>query len=67
MVREGRRWRSIKAPRWVRTLQQAELYAVIYALRLGCYMRLPYVVVATDSDVSRAQVFSMRGGVYLRN
>ena len=67
VVREGRRWRSIKAPRWVTTLQQAELYAVIFALCLGCYMRLPYVAVATDSDVSRAQVLSMRGGVCLRS
>ena len=49
IVREGRRWLSRKAPKWISTLQQAELYEAVYALRLGCYMRLPYVVIATDS------------------
>ena len=64
IVREGRRWLSRKAPRWITTLQQAELYAAVYALRLGCYMRLPYVVVATDSDVGRAQILGMCGGIF---
>ena len=64
IVREGRRWLSRKAPKWIGTLQQAELYAAVYALRLGCYMRLPYVVVATDSDVGRAQILGMRGGIF---
>ena len=67
IVREGRRWLSRKAPKWITTLQQAELYAAVYALRLGCYMRLPYVVVATDSDVGRAQILCMRGGIFLRS
>ena len=67
IVREGRRWLSRKAPKWITTLQQAELYAAVYALRLGCYMRLPYVVVATDSDVGRAQILGMRGGIFLRS
>ena len=64
VVVEGRRWRSRKAPKWITNLQQAELYAAIYALRLGCYMRLPYVVVATDSDVGRAQILDMRGAIF---
>ena len=38
VVREGRRWRSRKASKWVMTLQQVELYVAAYALRLGCYM-----------------------------
>ena len=67
IVREGRRWLSRKAPRWISTLQQAELYAAVYALRLGCYMRLPYVVVGTDSDVGRAQILGMLGGIFLRS
>ena len=67
VVREGRRWRSRKAPKWITNLQQAELYAVVYALRLGCYMRLLYVVVATDSEVGRAQISGMRGGIFLRS
>ena len=54
IVREGKRWLSRKAPKWISCLQQAELYAAVYALRLRCYMRLPYVVIATDSDVGRA-------------
>ena len=66
-MREGRRWLSRKAPKWITTLQQAQLYAAVYALRLGCYMRLPYVVVATDSDVGRAQILGMRGGIFLRS
>ena len=67
IVREGRRWLSRKAPNWIGTLQQAELYAAGYALRLGCYMRLPYVVIATDSDVGRAHILGMRGGIFLRS
>ena len=67
IMREGRRWLSRKAPRWISTLQQVELYAAVYALRLGCYMRLPYVVVGTDSDVGRAQILGMRGGIFLRS
>ena len=67
IVREGRRWLSRKAPKWTSTLQQAELYAAVYALRLGCYMRLPYVVIATDSDVGRAQILGTRGGIFLRS
>ena len=67
VVREGRQWCSRKAPEWITTLQKAELYAAIYALRLGCYMRLPYVVVATDSDVGRAQILGMCGGIFLRS
>ena len=66
VVRGGRRWRSRKAPKWVTTLQQADLYAAVFALRLGCYMRLPYVVAATDSDVCRAQILGLRGGIFLR-
>ena len=66
-MREGRRWLSRKALKWITTLQQAELYAAIYALRLGCHMRLQYVVVATDSDVRRAQILGMRGGIFLRS
>ena len=35
VVREGRRWRGRTAPEWITTLQQAELYAAVYApLRL---------------------------------
>ena len=64
IVREGRRWLSRKAPKWITTLRQAELYAAVYALRLGCYMHLPYVVVATDSNVGRAQLLGMRGGIF---
>ena len=67
IVREGKRSLSRKAPKWISTLQQAELYAADYALRLGCYMCLPYVVVATDSDVGRAQILGMRGGIFLRS
>ena len=67
VMREGRRWRSRKAPKWITTLQQAEFYAAVYALLLGCYMRLPYVVVATDSDVGRAHILGMRGGIFLRS
>ena len=66
-MREGTRWLSRKAPKWINTLQQAELYAAVYALRLGCYMRLPYVVVATDTDVGRAHILGMRGGIFLRS
>ena len=64
IVREGRQWLSRKAPKWITTLQHAELYATVYALRLSCYMRLPYVVVATDSDVGRAQILGVRGGYF---
>ena len=64
IVKEGRRWLSRKAPKWISTLQQAERYAAVYALCLGCYMRLPYVVIATDSDVGRAQILGMRGGIF---
>ena len=67
ILREGRRWRNRKAPRWRIDLQQADLYAAVCALRLGCYMRLPYVVVATDNDVGRAQILGMRGGIFLRS
>ena len=67
MVRNGRRWLSRKAPKWITTLQPAELYAAVYALRFGCYMRLPYVAVATDRDVGRAQILGMRGGIFLRS
>ena len=66
-MREGRRWLSRKAPKWITTLRQAELYAAVYALRLACYMRLPYVVVATDSDFGRAQSLGMCGGIFLRS
>ena len=67
IVREGMRLLSRKAPKWITTLQQAELYAAVYALRLRCYMCLPYVVVATDSDVGREQILGMRGGIFLRS
>ena len=67
IVREGKRWLSRKAPKWITTLQQAELYVAVYALRLGCYMRLPYVVVAADSDVGRAQTLGMRAGIFVRS
>ena len=53
-VRARGRWCSYAAPAWIGTLQQAELYAVLFAMRLGCYMRLPYAVVGIDSDVSRS-------------
>ena len=66
-MRQGKRSLSRKAPKWISTLQQAELYVAVYALRLGCYVRLPYVVVATDSDVGRAQILGMRGGNFLRS
>ena len=65
ILSEGRRWLSRKASKWITTLQQAELYAAVYALRLGCYMCLPYVVVATESDVGRAQILGLRGGIFL--
>ena len=67
IVREGKRWLRRKAPKWINTLQQAELYAPVYALRLGYYMRLPYVVIATDSDVGRAPILGMRGSIFLRS
>ena len=67
IVREGRRWVSHKAPKCISTLQQAKLYNAVYALRLGCYMRLPYVVIATHSDVGRAHILGMRGGIFLRS
>ena len=55
------------APEWIDTVQHAELYAALFALRLGCYMHLPYVVVATDSDVTRSQILGMKGENYLRS
>ena len=64
MVREGDQWRSCRAPSWVATLQQAELYAALFALHLGCYM---HMVVGTDSDVSTSQILGMKGGIFLRS
>ena len=45
-------------------LEQAELYAALFALHVGCYMRLPYVVVGTDNGVSRSQILGMKGGIF---
>ena len=67
VVREGGQWCSYKAPSWVDMLQQAELYGALFALHLGCYMRPPYIVVRTDSDVGRSQILSMKGGIFLRS
>ena len=45
--------RSYAAPEWITSLQ-AEPYAVICAFRLGSYKGLSYVIVGTDSDVSKS-------------
>ena len=52
-------YRSFKCPTWVSTVQQAELYALYSAAKIGAYIlqnlgvRAGGILLGTDSEVSR--------------
>ena len=53
--------RSWKCPRWITTLQQAELLCLLKACQLASYMQLPILYLGTGSWVSHCQSVRMRG------
>ena len=52
--------RSRVCPRWVHTLQCAELDAALHTFQLAAYMGWNMAVLGSDSWVSRAQAISVR-------
>ena len=53
-------YRSYVCPRWVRSLQQAELYGVYGALKAAAGCRLRSVAVGIDNEAVRVQSASLR-------
>ena len=53
-----------QCPRWVSTLQVAELWGWVQGDRLATYMKWPRVCVGSDSTVARCQVQGQRGAVF---
>ena len=53
-------YRSYVCPRWVRSLQQAELYGVYGALKAAVGCRLRSVAVGIDNEAVRVQSASLR-------
>ena len=51
-------------PRWVSTLQAAELWGWVQGVRLAAYMKWPRVCVGSDSIVAQCQVEGQRGAVF---
>ena len=48
--------RMFQCPRWVGTLQAAELWGWVQGVRLAAYMKRPRVCVGSDSTVARCQI-----------
>ena len=58
-------WRRWLCPRWVTSLQQAELMAAVRAFRLAAYMRWPGAYLGSESFVARAQLTNLRASTSL--
>ena len=56
--------RKFQCPRWVTTLQAAELWGWVQGIRLATYMKCPRVCVGSDSTVARYQVQGQRVAVF---
>ena len=55
----------LQCPRWVSTLQAAELCGSVEGVRLATYMKWPTVCVGSDSTVAQCQIQGHRGSVVL--
>ena len=56
----GRGFRHWKCPRWIQTLQQAELLAIVRSFQLAAFMGWERAYLGSDSFVARAQATSLR-------
>ena len=61
----GRGYRHWKCPKWIRTLQQAKLLAVVRSFQLVAFMRWDTAYLGSDSLVVRAQATSLRASTEL--
>ena len=53
-----------QCPRWVSTLQAAELWGWLQGVRLATHMNWPRVCVDSESIVARCQIQGQRGAVF---
>ena len=56
--------RPFQGPRWVTTLQAAELWGWVQGVRLAAYMQWPRVCIGSDSTVARCQIQGQRGAAF---
>ena len=56
--------RMFRCPRWVTTLQAADLWGWMQGVRLATDMKWPRVCVGSDSTVARCQIQGQRGAVF---
>ena len=56
--------RVFQCPRWVSTLQAAELWGWMQGVCLAAYMKWPRVCVGSDSTVARCQIQGQRGAIF---
>ena len=56
--------RMFQCPRWVSTLQAAELWGWVQGIHLAAFMKWPRVFVGNDSTVARCQIQGQRGAVF---
>ena len=48
-------YKSYICPRWINTLQQAELFALYTGIKIAAYQNLSMVTLGTDNDVAQSQ------------
>ena len=56
-------YRSQRCPSWIRTLQQAKLFAVCAVAKIVAYKGVRCVRIGSDSIVARAQINALRASV----
>ena len=56
--------RMFRCPRYVSTLQAAELWGWVHGVRLATSMKWPRVCVGSDSTVARCQVQGQKGAIF---
>ena len=58
-------YRLQKCPKWIGTLQQAELLGVVHSFQVVAFMRWDRAYLGSDSSVARAQATSLRASTEL--
>ena len=61
----GRGYRHWKCPKWIRTLQQAELLAAVRNFQLVAFLRWDRAYLGSGSSVARAQATPLRASTEL--
>ena len=62
----GRGFKHWKCPRWIQTLQQAELLAIVLSFQLAAFMGWERAYLGSDSFVAQAQATSLRANTALQ-